>query len=263
MKAKKHYILLSFDVEEFDIPCEYGIDVPEEKKFSVSFNGLEKILSLLGKHNIKATFFTTASFALKYPDTIKKLAEKHEIASHGYCHTGFSDDDLRKSKETLEKICGSVVKGFRSPRLIKVDNEKLFECGYTYNSSENPTWIPGRYNNFNLPRTIYNTPEGILSVPASVSPLIRFPLFWIAFKNIPLPLYKFLSLWTLGNDGYLNIYFHPWEFSDLSGYALPGFIKKKHGEALLMRLDSLIQTLKKKAEFIPIAEFVQLRSQER
>jgi len=255
LKEKKRYILLSFDVEEFDIPCEYGIDVSDEKKFSVSYDGLEKILALLDTHNLRATFFATASFAMKYPEAVKQISIRHELSSHGCNHTGVSDGDLKKSKEALEQITGVEIEGFRSPRLIKIDNKQLFECGYKYNSSENPTWIPGRYNNLTAPRTIYRTPEGIINIPASVSPLIRFPLFWIAFKNIPLPLFKFLSLWTLKNDGYLNIYFHPWEFSDLSSYRLPGFVKRKHGEALLSRLDELIQTLKGKADFITMSEF--------
>jgi len=54
-------VLLSFDVEEFDIPEEYGQILNEREKFRVSLKGLEPILQLLERLNIRATFFTTAS----------------------------------------------------------------------------------------------------------------------------------------------------------------------------------------------------------
>ena len=51
-------ILLSFDIEEFDMPFEYGKDISIENQIAVSEKGTEIILNLLQKHQIKATLFS-------------------------------------------------------------------------------------------------------------------------------------------------------------------------------------------------------------
>ena len=66
---------------------------------------------------------------------------------------------------------------------------------------------------------------------SGVSPIFRIPLFWLSFHNFPLFFYKKLAIDVLKKDGYLNIYFHPWEFSDIKNkkFKLPGFTTKNTG----------------------------------
>ena len=255
-KLAKKCVLLSFDVEEFDIPLEYGLDIPKKEQFTISKEGLTSVLTLLDSLNICATFFTTATFALKYPELIKSIAKKHEIASHGYDHKSPTDDGISKSKKILEELSNTNIKGFRCPRLQKINEANLSSSGFTYNSSENPIYLPGRYNNFFSPRTAYITKHNILNIPVSASPIIRFPLFWLAFKNIPLPIIKFFSKWTLSHDKYLNIFFHPWEFSDLTQFTLPKIIKKHHHTVMLKRLENYLVFLQSlNTSFITMSEF--------
>ena len=115
--------------------------------------------------------------------------------------------------------------------------------------------MPGRYNNLHLPRTMYRE-DGMTRVPASVSPFIRVPLFWLSFKNLPYPVYKALTLQALRKDGYLCLYFHPWEFTNIDGYGLPGYTKKLNGAPLLERLYKLVNDLKKEAAFISMNRYV-------
>ena len=63
-------VLLNFDLEEFDLPLEYGEKISKNNQLEFSLKGLKKLVSLLDSQEIKATFFTTASFALKYPELI-------------------------------------------------------------------------------------------------------------------------------------------------------------------------------------------------
>ena len=49
-------ILLSFDIEEFDIPEEYGQPLTDEIKFEISSRGLSNIMALLDRLDITATF---------------------------------------------------------------------------------------------------------------------------------------------------------------------------------------------------------------
>lgn len=248
-------ILLSFDVEEFDMPLEYGQNIPEYEQLDVGKKGLDSISHILDDQNITTTLFTTANFASHFPETIKGLSKQHEIASHTYYHSRFSNEDLIRSKEKLELITGKVIHGLRMPRMRKVDLEEVIKAGYMYDSSINPTWLPGRYNNFHLPRKLY-TENGITRIPASVSPFIRIPLFWLTFKNTPLQFFKWLALQTLKKDGYLCLYFHPWEFTDISQYQLPLFTKRWSNDQLLERLTRTIHDLKKEGDFISMNSFI-------
>jgi hypothetical protein len=89
----KNAVLLSFDIEEFDITTEYGQQIPETEIFSVSHQGCKAILKLLDALGIRATLFVTANFALRYPELIRQAAQTHEIASHGFYHSRFARAD--------------------------------------------------------------------------------------------------------------------------------------------------------------------------
>lgn len=247
-------ILLSFDVEEFDVPLEYGQSISEQTQFTVSYQGLEAVLALLAQLRIRATFFTTANFALQYPQLIAAIAQTHEIASHGFYHSSFEVADLAKSKQVLENITGQAVLGYRMARLQPVQDSDLAAAGYRYNSSLNPTYLPGRYNHLTKPRSPYFSDE-LLNIPVSVTPWIRFPLFWLSFKNLPLWLYQFACWVTLHCDRHLNLYFHPWEFANLHRYTLPGYIRRHSGKPMLRRLEQYLRWAKRQGQFITFAEF--------
>ncbi len=236
-------ILLGFDVEEFDMPLEYGKSLPFDEQLAISTSGTIKVLDVLKTAGIKATFFCTANYAIHKPDIIRAIVEQgHEIASHGYYHSDFKPEHLKQSKLKLEQISGAPVTGFRMARMMPVDEAEIEQAGYAYNSSLNPTWLPGRYNNFDKPRTWFYD-HNVLQIPASVSPLIRIPLFWLSFHNLPMPLIKWLSGAAYKKDGYLNLYFHPWEFTDLSDkdkLGLPGYVTKNSGEPFINRLKDFI-----------------------
>lgn len=257
-------ILLSFDIEEFDMPFEYGRNISFDNQIAVSEKGTEIILDLLQKHQIKATFFSTVVFAEKVPHLIKRISnEGHELASHTYYHSNFEVAHLKQSKDALETLSNSEVVGFRMPRMYPVDEREIEKAGYLYNSSINPTFLPGRYNHLDKPRTYFKL-HNVWQIPASVSPLIRFPLFWLSFHNLPLSIYKFLAKWTYKNDGYLNIYFHPWEFNPLdnkTAYNFPKYVSKNSGEAMKERLNSFMETMKeKKYIFGTFKEFLILKN---
>ncbi len=247
-------VLLSFDTEEFDIPQEYGQRIPEDVQLKVSAAGLGPILDLLDSLEIKATFFTTAAFALGQTAAVRRIAQKHEVASHGWSHSSFKDADLLRSRTELERIGGVSVAGFRMARMASVEPGALRAAGYRYNSSENPIYLPGRYNRFFARRTAYES-GGVLNIPVSATPLVRFPLFWLAFKNFPMPMIRTASAVTLRSDSYLNIYYHPWEFAHLGPYRLPRYVKRIYGQTMLDRLEGYLRWLKARAEFVTFAEF--------
>lgn len=242
-------ILLSFDIEEFEMPREYGRPIPFEQQMAVSIEGTTRILDLLAKHDIKATFYTTANFANHANDIVKRIIEEgHELASHGYIHEYFEVPHLALSKEILEDIGQVTIHGYRMARMMPVPEEEIYKAGYRYNSSINPTFLPGRYNKLGEPRTYFKR-ENVWQMPASVTPWFRFPLFWLSFHNLPLSLYCLLANRVLKKDTYLNVYFHPWEFMDIGPkkkYNFPFYVTKNTGTRMIERFDKFISWGKNK-----------------
>jgi len=254
MADRTPVILLSFDLEEFDIPLEYGIPVSQAEQTAVTAEGLAALLPVLEQTRAVATFFTTAHFAHQRPDLIAALAGPHEVAAHGVRHTGFTEADLTPARQALEALTCGAVRGFRSPRLCPVAPAALLAAGYEYDASANPTWVPGRYNQLRQPRTPHCR-EGIVVLPASVTPLFRLPLFWLTFKNLPALAVRLASAWTLRHDGYLSIYFHPWEFSDLGRYALPRYVRRPDGAVLLRQLGGYLSFLAARGRFALMQDY--------
>ena len=238
-------IYLSFDIEEFDMPKEYGYDIAFERQIAISRKGLTAILDLLKRHQMRATFFSTVVFAEQVPDLINRLIEEeHELASHTYYHSDFENEHLKRSKEALEQQFGVPVEGLRMPRMLEVSAEEVKKAGYRYNSSVNPTFLPGRYNKLHVPKRFFNE-NGLWQIPTAVS-WFRFPLFWLSFHNLPLWLYRFLLKRSVKSIGYAALYFHPWEFTDLhqKEFNFPAYVMRNSGEKMIARFDSLLTFIK-------------------
>jgi len=238
-------LLLTFDLEEFDLPKEFGHSISDEQIFEISKEGLMNVLVLLKKYNLKVTFFTTALFAKKYQYLFKKISKEHEIACHGHSHSDSYLTDISKIKQAkveIEKIIGKKIIGFRAPRFEIKDPRSLAKFNFIYDSSIHPTWIPGRYCNMFKRRKIHNVGK-IKEIPLSVLPVCRLPIFWIAFKNFPLIYSKLFTKINFLFGNYTMLVFHPWEFADLSSVKIPGYIKKR---GLLIKLEEYIKFCKKK-----------------
>ena len=254
-------ILLSFDTEEFDVPREHGVDYSLEEGMKVSVIGTNRILDVLKRNGVRVTFFCTGNFAEHAPEVMKRIMDEgHEVACHGVDHWQPADTDFARSKEIVERVTGQTVYGYRQPRMFPVLESEIRRVGYRYNSSLNPAFIPGRYMHLTEPRTWFMK-DGVMQIPASVTPWLRFPLFWLSLHNLPQWLYHWLTRRTLNHDGYFVTYFHPWEFYELKEHPelkMPFIIRNHSGQQMTERLDSLIKMLKVRShEFITFNEFAE------
>ena len=85
--------------------------------------GVPRILKLLEKYGVPATFYVPAVTALLYPDEQRRvIAEGHEIGIHGWIHELNSvlpaeaeRELLMRSADTLEKVSGVRPVGIRTP----------------------------------------------------------------------------------------------------------------------------------------------------
>ena len=258
-------ILLSFDTEEFDVPREHGVTFSLEEGMEVSKEGLRRILDCLKTNDVKATFFCTGNFAEHAPEMMQRIVDEgHEVACHGVDHWQPKETDFAQSKEIVERVIGQQVYGYRQPRMFSVVESEIKRVGYLYNSSLNPAFIPGRYMHLTTPRTWFMK-DGVMQIPASVTPWVRFPLFWLSLHNLPQWLYHLLVRRVLSHDGYFVTYLHPWEFFDLKEhpeFKMPYIIRNHSGQQMVQRLDRLIRMLKdRQQEFITYTEFVNRKLQ--
>lgn len=107
--------------------------------------GIPRLLEVLERCEVPATFFVPAHTASSYPEQMKRIvAAGHEIACHGYLHespVGLPIEEERRlltqSLEVLEKVTGVRPIGYRSPAWDLSDNtiDLLEEFGLIYDSS--------------------------------------------------------------------------------------------------------------------------------
>jgi peptidoglycan/xylan/chitin deacetylase (PgdA/CDA1 family) len=106
--------------------------------------GVPRILSLLERHGIRATFFVPGHTVESFPVETEAILERgHELAHHSYAHvdpSGQSPDDERADMERALTVLESVgvrPLGYRSPSadLSDVTLELVEEHGFVYDSS--------------------------------------------------------------------------------------------------------------------------------
>lgn len=188
---------------------------------------VERILAMLERQGVKATFFTLGWVAQRYPQVVRRIVSGgHELASHGFGHLRASDqspaeflDDVTRAKGLLEDLGGVAVKGYRAPSFsIGAGNlwalDTLAQAGYLYSSSIYPV-AHDHYGMPEAPRFAYRTASGILEVPPTT--------VQVAGRNLPASgggyfrlLPYGISRWAIrkvnqGERQSAMFYFHPWE----------------------------------------------------
>lgn len=152
---------------------EYGIRV-----------GLPRILSLLAKKNIKATFFVPGHTAESFPETIQRIRDDgHEIGSHGYCHESPvalpAEQEaalLQRSVVKLQRALGREFRpvGYRSPAWDLSSNSIaiLEDQGFLYDSS----LMADDFRPYRPRRGDHVDEERF--VPGELSALVEMPVAW-------------------------------------------------------------------------------------
>lgn len=116
-----------FNVNGREIPI-YSVERGDNKialTFDCAWNDddVDQILDTLDKYNCKATFFVLGSWAQKYEDSLKKIAERgHEIGNHSYNHADYTKlsaeeicADLEKADKIIAQITGKTPVLMRAP----------------------------------------------------------------------------------------------------------------------------------------------------
>ena len=110
------------------------LEMDTEDKFDNSLRFAEQ----LERHNIRGTFYSVTSEAQKFPDVVKRLHARHEIAYHADVHTGFAKIGRKEQEARLTLMVRqlaklvpnvSVATGFRAPlEEYDADTEKALRA---------------------------------------------------------------------------------------------------------------------------------------
>ncbi|KAH6877945.1 glucose 1-dehydrogenase [Alternaria rosae] len=154
--------------------CSYGIDIDAVSGLNTKTGapanptdvsrgvfgatvGIDRLLRLWDKYNIKTTWFIPAHSAESFPHQIRKIVEKgHEIGLHGYTHESVSLLNEQQQREVLEKsiqvltdIVGKKPRGWAAPawstsrETIKLLEEFGIEYDHSFmHHDSQPYYVP-------------------------------------------------------------------------------------------------------------------------
>lgn len=238
IKNNERKIILSFDLEfwyDSALLNKYIDEKTREAYPDLVLRSTRPIMDTLKERNVHATFFVTGKLAEKYPDLIKEISERHEVACHSYSHKtlyGMREDDLKedieRNKRILERITGKDIGGYRAPAFSLNDSTKhliaiLEDLGFRYDSSLVPAnvgvygyGITNKKPHFVTSHNLDATCGKIMEFPLNVfNAIIKIPISGgFYFRVIPYFIYKWIVGYTLKKDGYFVFYAHPHEFID-------------------------------------------------
>ena len=108
----------------FDHPEAAGwLDVMSHQAYG-PLTGVPRLLRLLDRRRIRATFFVPGYSAERWPDAVRSIRDAgHEIACHGYLHegahsapdVGVEERRLLRGLEALDEVAGVRPIGYRAP----------------------------------------------------------------------------------------------------------------------------------------------------
>ncbi|NQT13344.1 MAG: DUF3473 domain-containing protein, partial [Planctomycetes bacterium] len=198
------------DVEDYFQVSAFEKDVPRSKWDLYEIRVVEstrRILDLLNRHNVRATFFVLGWVARRYPNLVREIhGSGHEIGSHGYWHRLIYEQsspefrrDLVQSRDALADVLGTPITAYRAPSFSITARslwalEILAEEGFTVDSSI----VPTHHDRYGIPGA--NGEIHRIETPAG--PLWECPPPVVKLGPITLP---------VGGGGYFRLY--PWSWT--------------------------------------------------
>ena len=260
--------IFTIDVEDWfhTMDFNFSMDTWHTYENRIEY-GLNAIMDVLSKHNVKATFFVLGCVAKQHPSLIRRIiALGHEIGSHGMNHRMVTTqnreefrEDVIMSKEILQELTGQPIDLYRSSSWSIVPETiwalgVLEEEGFICDSSIQPFKTP--LSGFkSAPREpFYPIIDGrklnILEFPPSVLPFLNGCLPFcggLYLRTFPIEYIKY-ALKKVNKSNHGMIYTHPWELDcGQPRLKMPMHIKFTHYynlDSTLNKLDGLLESFK-------------------
>jgi peptidoglycan/xylan/chitin deacetylase (PgdA/CDA1 family) len=146
--ARRLSVCLTFD---FDALSPWAFELANGNVAALSRGefgaavALPRILDLLDRQQVPATFFVPGHTALAYPGIVRSIRDAgHEIGHHGFVHEPLSQlprnaerEILLRGLDALDQVAGVRPAGYRAPNVdVSVNTvELLLENGFAYDAS--------------------------------------------------------------------------------------------------------------------------------
>jgi peptidoglycan-N-acetylglucosamine deacetylase len=186
-------VALSFDVDNATVPLSRGMLGSEDLSRGMygAIDGLPRILRMLDKQNVPASFFIPAVSAALNPEVIPAILsrKRHEIGVHGWIHEhlGVLNNEaeeqrlLNQSIEALTKAIGKRPVGYRAPSwaMSRFTMKQVKEAGFLYDSS-----LMASDDAYEV--TLDGQPSGVIELPIERI-LDDAPYYGAASGSLPSP----------------------------------------------------------------------------
>ena len=173
-------ISVSNTVNGKELPI-YCVDT-QEPKISISFDAAwgnddtSRILEILAKHNVHATFFMPGGWVESYPEDVRAIYEAgHDLGNHSQNHKNMSQlsdteirDEIMSVHKKVKELTGYEMFLFRPP-YGDYDNEVItgvLSCGY-YQFSGPSTALTGKIMALMISSPVSATANTLTAVPSS------------------------------------------------------------------------------------------------
>lgn len=224
--------ILTFDIEEWFHLLDNDSTRTEKEwmNYETRINqNVGRIMDVLESTDTKATFFIVGWIAKRYPEVVKQIAEKYEIASHTMSHQLVYEQGRAKFKEDvsasiklLEDISGKKVVTFRAPGFSIREGEAwafevLAECGVECDCSVFPAHhAHGGIASFRkaVPSIIEHRGIRMKEFPISSKSILGKPVVFSGGGYFRLFPYFLIKKWTQESEEYLLSYIHPRDMDD-------------------------------------------------
>jgi peptidoglycan/xylan/chitin deacetylase (PgdA/CDA1 family) len=142
----RHIVCLTFDHDHLSGFIARGLVTPTAiSRGEYDVVVIPRLVALLQRHDIKATFFTPGHTIDSTPQAVMPYIEAgHELAHHGWTHRlpvtmsrDEEEEEIVRGNNSIKRISGKVARGYRSPAWDLSPNsiELLLKHGIHYDSS--------------------------------------------------------------------------------------------------------------------------------
>lgn len=221
---------LSIDLEDWF--CVYNLSqvIKREEWENYDLRVVEntkRILSLLDRHQVTATFFVLGWIAEQAPDLIREIDQRgHEIATHGYSHTVITamtpesyEEDLKKAIQITKQCVDQEILGYRAPSFTITPKtmwaiDILTRNGIRYDSSVFPISYHPDYGVPDAPLSIYKHNDSLIEFPLTCVKIMGRTIPCCGggyFRIFPYFVTRYLLRLCNGGGRPAIFYFHPWE----------------------------------------------------
>lgn len=173
-------------------------EVPYREQFDL-VKTVNKILSILKKHQIKAAFNTSSIILEKFPKLVENLHSKeNEISSHGYKHENFvqlkETGELNKTLDKIDELFLDVIG--EKPIGMRFPWTNYSQDLYSILEKRGYRWVSNK-------RIIHTEELKFKSYPKIPAELI-FKFLWVFYKKEPFKINNLLEIPLLSSlDGSL------------------------------------------------------------